>query len=326
MRALGHLPGRIPPWAGYLGRHLAGTAVVLVAASIAAYALLLLAPGDAARSLAAGRAGPGATDEQVATIRAQLGLDDPGYVQYARWLGGALTGDLGRSVRTGQPITGELVERLPATLFLAAGAGAIALVVGLCAGAAGAVVRRAGWRLILRVAALLGVSVPSFWLSYVLILVFAESLGLLPTSGQRGPASWIMPWTVLALPVAGVLSRIVAVSLREALDQPYVVAAQARGSRPWSIVARDGLANAAGSILSVSGLLLGLLVSGTLIVELIFAWPGIGDYFVTAVSFRDISALQAAVLVFAVGFVTANRLADLVHGLVDPRLRLPAAG
>ncbi|MGH3615920.1 MAG: ABC transporter permease [Pseudonocardia sp.] len=310
----------------YLGRQLANTAVVLIAASIAAFALALLAPGDAARSIAIGRAGPGATDGQVAAIREQLGLDDPGYVQYARWLGGALTGDLGTSVRTGRPITGELIERLPATLFLAAGAGVIALVVGVCIGVAGAVLRRVGPRSVLRIGALLGVSVPNFWLSYILILVFAESLGLLPTSGQRGPASWIMPWTVLALPVAGVLSRIVAVSLREALDQPYVVAAQARGSSPWSIIARDGLAGAAGSILSVSGLQLGILVSGTLIVEQIFAWPGIGDYFVDAASFRDIPALQAAVLVFAVGFVTMNRLADLAHGLVDPRLRIPAAG
>ncbi|MGH3913372.1 MAG: ABC transporter permease [Pseudonocardiaceae bacterium] len=326
MRSLGHLLGRTPTWVGFLGRHLVGTVGVLIATSVASYALILLAPGDAARSLAVGRAGPGVTEEQVAAIRAQLSLDDPGYVQYARWLGDALTGDLGLSVRTGQSITGDLLERLPTTLFLALGAGAIALVVGVCTGAAGAVVRRAGWRSVLRLGALLGVSVPSFWLSYLLILVLTESLGLLPTSGQRGPGSWIMPWIVLALPVAGVLSRVVTVSLREALDQPYVVAAQARGSNPWSIVARDGLTGAAGSILSVSGLLLGLLVSGTLIVEQIFAWPGIGAYFIAAASFRDIPALQAAVLVFAIGFVTMNRLADLVHGLVDPRLRLPATG
>ncbi|MGH3564446.1 MAG: ABC transporter permease [Pseudonocardia sp.] len=311
-------------WVGYLGRRLAGTAVVLFAVSIATYALVLLAPGDAARNLAVSRASLGAADAQVAALREQLGLDDPGYVQYTRWLGGVITGDFGTSVRTGQPIISELLERLPATLFLAAGAGAIAIVVGLATGAAGAVLRRAGPRSALRVGALLGVSVPSFWLSYLLILVFAEYLALLPTSGQRGPGSWIMPWVVLALPVAGVLSRIVAVSLREALDQPYVVAAQARGSSPWSIVARDGLVNAAGSILSVSGLQLGILVSGTLIVERIFAWPGIGDYFIDAVSFRDIPALQAAVLVFALGFVTMNRLADLAHGLVDPRLRVPA--
>jgi ABC-type dipeptide/oligopeptide/nickel transport system permease component len=157
----------------------------------------------------------------------------------------------------------------------------------------GAVVHRAGWRSVLRLGALLGVSVPSFW-CYLMILVLAEGLGLLPTSGQRGPDSWIMPWIVLALPVAGVPSRVVTVSLREALDQPYVVAAQARGSHPWSIVVRDGLANAAGSILSVNGLLLGLLVSGTLIFEQIFSWPGIGAYFIATAIFRDIPALQAA--------------------------------
>ncbi|MGH3938023.1 MAG: ABC transporter permease [Pseudonocardiaceae bacterium] len=177
MRSLGQLLGPPPTWVGFLGRHLVGTVGVLIAASVASYALILLAPGDAARSLAVGRAGPGVTEEQVAAVRAQLSLDDPGYIQYARWLGDALTGDLGQSVRTGQSITGDLLERLPTTLFLALGAGTIALVVGVCTGAAGAVVRRAGWRSVLRLGALLGVSVPSFWLSYLLILVLAESLG-----------------------------------------------------------------------------------------------------------------------------------------------------
>jgi peptide/nickel transport system permease protein len=305
-------------------RHIAGTVAVLAAVSVATYALILLAPGDAATSLATARAGPRATPEQVETLRRQLGLDSPGPVQYWHWISGALTGDLGTSIRTGRPVASELRTRIPVTLFLAGGAVVIAFVIGLVAGVTSAVARSSAARGVLRIAALLAVSVPSFWLSYLLILVLAERLGAVPTSGQGGPASWLMPWLVLSLPAAGILSRVVSTTVREALDQPYVTAARARGASLRSIVWRDALPNAAGAILSVSGLLLASLVAGTLIVETVFAWPGVGTYFVGAVSFRDIPALQASVLLLAAGFVLANRLADLAHHLLDPRLRTPA--
>lgn len=308
----------------YLWRQAGGMALVLVAVSLLTFLLVLIAPGDAATNVARGRAGPGATDEQVDRIRAELGLDEAIPVQYGRWLGEAVQGDFGVSPRTGRPIGTEIVARLPTTLFLGAGAAVIAVLVGGAAGLAGALLRPGLPRGALRVGGLLGASVPNFWLSYLLILVLAENLGLLPTSGQAGPASWVMPWVVLALPLAGILSRVVAITVREALDQPYAVAARARGSRPATIVVRDALPNAAGAILNASSGQVAHLLVGSLIVETIFGWPGLGNYFVQAVDFRDIAAIQACVLIFAVAFVVANRLVDLTHGLIDPRVRADA--
>ncbi|MGH2944634.1 MAG: ABC transporter permease, partial [Solirubrobacteraceae bacterium] len=217
------------------------------------------------------------------------------------------------------------LERLPVPLVLVALAAAVALPLGLALGIAGAVLAGGAVRGGLRLGALLGVSLPPFWVSYLLIIVFAEYLGLLPTSGQGGPQTYVMPVIVLALLPAGTLSRVVAVTLREALDQPYVVAARARGATPWSIVMRDALPNAAGPILSTAGFVGAGILTGTLVVEAVFSWSGIGDYFVQAVSFRDIPAVQGCVLVFAIGFIAANRLADRAHAAIDPRVALRGA-
>jgi peptide/nickel transport system permease protein len=303
-------------------RQLADLAVVLVVASALAYALVLLAPGDAASSLAQQRAGAGATAQQIAAIRKELGLDDPGPAQYARWATHALTGDLGISARTGRPIATEIVPRVGVTALLALLAALVALPIGMATGIAGAVLPAGFARGTLRAGAVLGVSLPNFWLSYLLILVLAEAWGVVPTSGQGCPATYLMPVAVLALPAAGLLSRIVAVTMREALDQPYVVAAKARGATPWAIVLRDALPNAAGPILSTAGLIAGNLLIGTIVVEVVFSWSGIGDYFLEAVSYRDITAIQACVLFFAGVFVVVNRLADAAHAAVDPRVAL----
>lgn len=309
----------------YLCRQAGGMILVLLAVSVITFLLVLIAPGDAATNVARGRAGPGASTEQIDRIRAELGLDEAVPVQYGRWLGEAAQGDFGVSPRTGRPIGDEIVSRLPTTLFLGAGAAVIAIAVGGAAGLAAALMRPSLRRGALRVGGLLSASVPNFWLSYLLILVLAERVGLLPTSGQAGPDSWVMPWVVLALPLAGVLSRVVAITVREALDQPYAVAARARGARPWSVVVHDALPNAAGAILNASSGQIAHLLIGSLIVETIFGWPGLGNYFVQAVDFRDIAAIQACVLIFAIAFVVANRLVDVTHGLIDPRVRADAA-
>lgn len=309
---------------GYLVRWAVDTAGVLLAMSVGTFALILLARGDPAAVLAATRAGRPATPEQIAAVRVELGLDAPAPVRYVRWLTDALTGDFGLSLRTGTPVGPEVADRLGVTLGLVAGAAAVALVVGLIVGVAGAVLGRGVLRGGLRVGALLLISVPSFWLSYLLVLVLALRLHLVPTSGMAGPLTWIMPMAVLGLPAAGVLNRVVAVTLREALDRPYVRAAQARGSSPWSIVLRDGLPNAAGPILSVAGFGIGTLLVGTVVVEKIFGWPGLGAYFVQAAGSRDVPALQAAVLMLGGGFILANRVADVLQGFIDPRSRRSA--
>lgn len=305
----------------YVVRWAVDTVGVLLALSAGTFALILLARGDPAAMLAATRAGRPATPEQVEAVRAELGLDAPAPVRYLRWLADAVTGDFGLSLRTNTPIGPEIADRMGVTFGLVAGSAAVALVVGLAVGVAGAVSERGPLRGVLRTGALLATSVPAFWLSYLLVLVLALRLGLVPTSGMAGPATWVMPVMVLGLPAAGLFSRVVAVSLREALDRPYVLAARARGSGPMSIVFRDGLPNAAGPILSVAGLTVGSLLVGTVVVEQIFGWPGLGAYFIRAVATRDVPALQASALILGGGFILANRCADVLHGLTDPRSR-----
>ncbi|MDG4785009.1 ABC transporter permease [Micromonospora sp. WMMD1102] len=304
-----------------MARWLVDTAGVLVAVSAGTFALVLLARGDPAAMLAATRAGRPATPEQVDAVRTELGLDAPALLRYLRWLADAATGDFGLSLRTNTPIGPEIADRMGVTLWLVAGSAVVALIVGVLVGVAGAVLERGLLRGALRTGALLATSVPAFWLSYLLVLVLALRMSLVPTSGMAGPATWVMPLAVLGLPAAGVLSRVVAVTLREALDQPYVLAALARGSRPASIVLRDGLPNAAGPILSVAGFTVGTLLVGTVVVEQIFGWPGLGAYFVKAAAGRDIPALQASTLILGGGFILANRLADVAQIIIDPRVR-----
>ena len=305
----------------FAARRIGAAVLMLAALTFLVFTLIRLTPGNSATTVAVRQAGSGATQEQIDRIRAELGLDDPIAVQYVGWLGDAVTGDFGVSERTGRTISTELTSRYPETLFLAAGGAGLALLVGVGAGVVSAIVRPGVTRTGLRIGALTGASVPSFWLSYLLIVLFSERLGWLPTSGNRGLASWIMPWVVLATPAAAIISRVIAVSLREAMTRPYATAAAARGASRRSIVARDALPNAAGASLNVVGLQLGGLLAGSVVVETVFAWPGLGAYFVDSVTFRDDDAILACVMVFAVGFVVVNQLVDVVQRRVDPRLR-----
>ena len=206
------------------------------------------------------------------------------------------------------------------TLFLGLGSTVIALLAGFGAGVVSAAFRRGPLPGALRVLGMLGASIPTFWMSFLFIQMFAEQLRLLPTSGQSGPASWFMPWVVLAIPAAAVISRVVSVALTEAMSQPYVMAARARGASTRSAVLRDALPNAVGSTLNVTGVQLGVLFTGTVIVETVFAWPGLGAWFVDSVKFRDDAAILAGVLVFAFGFILILRTVDAIHTATDPRL------
>lgn len=304
-----------------LGSLVGGTALLLFVLTLVTFALLHAAPGDAARTVAAQRIGVAATPDQVAFLRAEMGLDRPLLTQYLDFVGGAVTGDLGTSFRTGESVTGQLAERVPVTLGLAGGAGALGLGAGVAIGLLGATTRSRALRSGLRAGALLGTAAPPFWVSYLLVLFLGLRWDLLPTTGMAGPSTWVMPMLVLALPVAAVMSRIVAVAVGEALAAPHVQAALARGTRPREVLLRDALTNAAGPVLAVTGLLVGSVLASTLVVEEVFGWPGVGQYFVTAVQARDLPALQGCVLYFGLAVLLANTLADAAHTLIDPRLR-----
>ena len=295
--------------------------IVLLLVTFGTFVLLRSSPGNTAISIAVRQAGPGASQEQIDWIRDDLKLDESLAAQYGVWLSRAVKGDLGVSEKTGRPVITEIKNKLPRTLFLGLGAAILATIFGFGAGIASAVVKRGPLPGFLRILALVGASVPTFWMSFLLILIFSERLRLLPTSGQSGPSSWIMPCLVLAIPAASTISRVVAVSLTEALGQQYVTAARARGVARWSPVFRDALPNAIGATLNVTALQIGMLFTGSVIVETVFAWPGIGAWFVESVKFRDNYAILAGVTLFAVAYILITRSIDVIQTTADPRLR-----
>lgn len=295
-------------------------ALVLVAISVLSFSLIGLAPGDAAELLARRRAGAGATAEQIAAIREQFGLNDPMVVQYGRWIADAAAGDLGISLRTNQPIGSEVGDRIFITLALTAGAGTFALGLALVVGVLGVLFSESLVDRGLRFGALIGVSIPNFWLGFLLILAFGVWLGWLPTFGYAGLSSLWLPWITLGVAFAGALSRVVRTQLAAAMAQPYMMTAEAKGLSRSNLVLFHALPNALVPSLNVAGVQLGLIFASSVVIEPVFALPGIGDWFLRGVMFRDLPAIQAGVLIYAAGFVAVTILVDVVQALIDPSL------
>jgi peptide/nickel transport system permease protein len=300
-------------------------AAVLLAVLLVTFLLLAAAPGDAATSIAQTRFGVKVTASKVQQVRRELGLDGSLLERYSRQASGWLRGDLGTSVRTKRPVATEVGERLAATIRLAAVAALITLVVGVGGGALAVLARRRMARAGIRAAALLALSIPSFALAYLLVFVFSLRLDWLPTQGEAGPETYVLPALVLGLPLAGALSRVVAATLEGILDKPYMTTALARGASRRRAVVVHALPNAGVTILAVASTQLGTLLAGALVVETLFSWPGIGNYFVRAVEFRDLPAIQAVVIVAAAGVLITRALAAVAAGALDPRTRTLAA-
>jgi ABC-type dipeptide/oligopeptide/nickel transport system permease component len=299
--------------------------LTLLLVSILSYLLIAIAPGDVAQQIARRRAGGLAGPGEVARLRAELGLDDPLPVQYWRWLTGVLSGDLGVSLRTGVPITQELGPRVGLTLVLTLGGTVLAFAIGLALAALGALHPGRALDRLTRGGALLFVSVPSFFVGSLLILVFALQLGWVPAVGEDGPKTWILPCLALALPAAGVICRVVRTQLARAMASPYATTAYSRGASRREVLVDDALRNVAGPALAVALTQVGFMLIGTVTIEVVFGWKGVGDYFIHAVEFRDIPVLQATLLVFAACFVAISALADAVQAAIDPRIRHPRA-
>jgi peptide/nickel transport system permease protein len=265
--------------------------------------------------------GPFAPPEQVAQMRATLGLDQPLWTQYVTYLADVLTGDLGQSLRYTQPNTTVIFSALPYSIELALAAVALALLVGVPLGVLGAVKQDTAWDRLASSVALLGQSVPLFWLGLVLILVFSVRLGVLP-AGQAGtPAHLVLPAVTLsALPMAQI-ARLTRAAMIEVLHEPYIDAARARGLSRARLVFVHALRNAALPVLTITGLQTGILLAGAVTVEYVFGWPGIGTLAVQAVQFRDFTLVQSLVILGAITFVAVNLLIDLLYSVIDPRIR-----
>lgn len=290
---------------------------VLLGVSVVVFVAIRLIPGDPALLMA----GQAATQEVVQQIRTTLGLDRPLPVQYLYFLRNVLRGDLGRSLFNGAPVVEELSQRFPRTVRLALASILVASFIGIPAGVLAAT-RRSTWvDTLVMVVALAGVSVPVFWLGLNLILMFSVRLQWLPAFGYETWRHLILPSFTLGAASAAIVARMTRSAMLEVLSQDYVRTARAKGLAERVVVNRHALRNALIPVVTILGLQLGTLLSGAVLTETVFAWPGIGRLLVEAVLARDYPVIQGATLLIAATFVALNVLVDVLYGLLDPRIR-----
>jgi peptide/nickel transport system permease protein len=301
----------------FLIRRFLLTIPVIIGVATLVFSLIHLVPGDPVRAML----GDSASPSDVTEMRGRLGLDRPLYIQYASFMKGAATGNLGTSLRTNQPVLALILDRLPATVELAIAAMLAALVTALPLGIIAAVKRGTAIDHVATTVALIGMSVPNFWLGPLLAIVFSVSLGWLPVSGRGTFANLVLPAITLGAPLAAVLARMTRASLIEELGEPYVLAARARGVSRARAVLKHALRNSLIPIVTVLGLQFGSVLTGAVITETIFAWPGIGRLLVQSISARDYPAVQGCILLIAITYVSMNVIVDVVYGFLDPRIR-----
>ena len=302
----------------YLARPVAALGLVLLAVSVLVFAILRLIPGDPAALIA----GVDARPEEVERLRVALGLDQPAYVQYGHYLGRVITGDLGRSLRSQQPVATDLATRFEASLLLASVSLAVALAVGLPAGVTAAVWRGTAWDSAMTTISVLGASMPTFWLGLILIGFFSVRLGWLPTSGYGSAEYVVLPAVTLAAFSVASIARTARSCMLDALGYDYVRTARAKGLCEGVVVGKHALKNALIPLVAVVGLQFGYLIGASAVTETVFTWPGVGLLLVDAIKHRDLPVIQGAVLLVAASFALVNLLVDLLYATLDPRIRL----
>lgn len=310
----------------FLGIRLAHSAVVLLGVLIVVFLLVQLVPGDPVRLALGTRY----TQESYEALRAASGLDRPLPEQFLGYVTSAATGDLGVSFRSGQPVTVLLLERLPATLSLAGAGLFIGLLIAIPAGIWAALREGRAADAIVRITSQFGVSVPDFWMGMLLILVFSTTLGWLPSSGYAAfgddPVGWLRQVTLPAVTVGtvsgAILTRYVRAAVLDVAHMGYVRTAKSKGLAPSTVTVRHIVRNALVPVLTIAGIQLATILSGVIVVEVVFAWPGLGRLVFDSVASRDYPMIQGAVLMIAVVFLLVNLIVDVLYALVDPRIRL----
>jgi peptide/nickel transport system permease protein len=306
----------------FVARRLLYLVPVWIGISLVAFAMANLTPGDPARLALQRELGRQPTAEETAVAREQMGLDDPAPVRYVRWLGDAVTGDLGTSYRTGTPVLESLAVRLPTTLQIAGGGLMLAIVIAIPLGIVAAVYQRGPLDHLSRVLALVGASMPSYWVAYLLILLLSVRLGWLPVAGSETWKHAVMPALTLGIGGSASLMRLTRAEMLETLNQDYIRTARAKGLRSRAVMVRHALRNTLIPISTVLGMRFAGMLGGAVIVETIFAWPGIGKLVVDAIFDRDYPMIQGFVIFMGTAFLLINLLVDLGYGLIDPRIRL----
>jgi len=302
----------------YLVRRLVLTIPVLLGVATLVFALIHFIPGDPAAVML----GDGATPEEIHQLRDRLGLDRPLIVQYGSFLNGVVHGDLGVSLRNDQPVTRQILERMPATAELAFASMAVAVVIAIPLGIIAAVWRGTAIDFGAMTLSLAGVSMPNFWLGPLMAIVFAVELGWLPVGGRGSLAHLVLPAVTLGAGLAAILARMTRASLLEELREPYVLAARARGVSRTRAVLHHAFRNSLIPIVTILGLQFGAVLTGAVITETIFAWPGIGRLLIQSIGFRDYPLVQGCVLLIAVTYVGVNLLTDVTYSFLDPRIKV----
>jgi peptide/nickel transport system permease protein len=302
----------------YVARRIIHLVPTLFIVSFIVFVLVRLIPGDPVLAMA----GPDATPEVLEEMRTALGLNRPILTQYGLYLKGIFQGDFGTSMRTHQPVWGEIWRRLPSTLELATAGMLVSLLFGMGMGVTAAL-RPGRWMdALTRVVSLLGVSSPTFWTGLLFVLAFGYYWRIFPIAGSGGIQHLVLPAATVSLTSLAFITRLTRASLIEAFSQDYIRTARAKGLSPVRIVAKHALRNALIVPLTVAGLEFARLMSGVIVIETIFAWPGIGKLLIEAIQFRDWPVIQGLILTFALIFAIVNVGVDMIYAMLDPRIRL----
>jgi len=300
----------------YVARRLLAALPTLLGVSLVVFMMLRVLPGDPARIVA----GLLASESDVEAIRHQLGLDDPGPVQYAAFLARLSHFDLGTSARSGQPVLNEIASRLPWTVELAATSIAVAAMLGISAGVLAALHHNGRLDALISALMLFGISMPAYWFGLMLIVVFAIKLRWLPAAGSQDPGAWILPTLTLAAFSVALIARMTRSTMLDVLRADYVRTAQAKGLVGGAVIYGHAFRNALLPVVTVVGHQFGTLLGGAVLTETVFGWPGLGQLLVDALFARDYPVVQGIVLTFSALFILVNLGVDLLYGVIDPRV------
>jgi ABC-type dipeptide/oligopeptide/nickel transport system permease component len=303
--------------ARFLVRRLVLAVPVLLGVATLVFSLIHLIPGDPVQAML----GDSAPPESVVELRNRLGLNRPLHEQYASFLAGVARADLGISLRTNERVTSAIAARLPATVELALAAILVAILIAVPGGIVAAVWSGTGADHTVMALALVGISMPAFWLGPLLAIVFSVGLGWLPVSGRGTLANLVLPAITLGVPIAAILARMTRASLLDELREPYAAAARARGLPEIRVVLKHALRNSLVPVVTVLGLQVGGVLTGAVITETIFGWPGVGRLLIQSIGFRDYPVVQGCILLIAATYVAVNVLTDMVYAILDPRIR-----
>ncbi|MEM2883091.1 MAG: ABC transporter permease [Nitrososphaerales archaeon] len=303
----------------YIIRRLLLVIPVFIGVSLIAFLIMKLTPGDPILNVLGMQ--PTGDPSFIAAMRAELGLDDPIYIQYGKFLWRVLQGDLGRSIGSNKPVIILVSEALPRTLLLVVSSMIVAIAIGIPVGVVSSVRQHSALDHATRVGSIFAASLPDFWLGLMLMMVFSYYLGLTPISGYGKPEHIILPATTLGIGLAGLITRLTRSSMLEVIRQDYIRAAKAKGMSERGVIFKHALRNALIPIVTVLGLQFGFLLAGAFFVEWVFAWPGIGRLAVQAIQQRDYPVVLGALLVTSIAYVVINIIVDIIYAYIDPRVQ-----